>query len=1296
MLSISTLHSFEYYVSEGLKETFSYYSGRGENGDERERDPAGKWVGKYADRLGLPAHAKIEDFAALYFGFDPNTGKPLTKSADQTGWQLFKVKQLLADENLTGPKRLRLERRARKLSAEIAGRDKNSASSKKGNGAKGDDEEVAKPRKKSVHRPGVDLTFTPPKDFSLLLAASSPADRKRLLAIYREAVEETLESVEREFAQTRIVINKPEAEGGKVVVAEKTKGLAILMFEHLGARPVGDNAPDPDGHFHCLVMSPVLCQDEKTRALFSDRIKRNIKALGAESRARLALKLAEREGIEVVPDEQKRITSFRLSGVDAKDRVFFSKRRGQIEALMAQSGEKAGLSTLKTRETKGDWDRQDLIDDWKGTMAQRGMSRERMLAPDAKAKGWTARTDEQIVAALQDMKVYFSVPELRQSLWEEAQFIRPPEGQTLSTWIDGRLNAILKNPDLLRIELPEDSIEQRSVRGQNADHEPIFTTKSLILREIALDKALGVLGGSNKHAIPWEVALTHVEALEVRKTADSKDKWSYRDDQRAAIGQVLFGADICFVQAFAGTGKTTAAAAMFEVWKSEGKKVFGLAPSNKATGQLADDCDLTKSEAMTVAKFLYDVEKGKLKAKDIANSIIFIDEASMVGFDDAEKLIELSLANKCKIVFQGDSEQLPSVPKGRFFANAVEQRLGSAAAELTVITRQREQWAAAATEAAAKGLFAEALEAYDQRGLIKAEGSDENLYDRIVEAHLADKNDFKDKIIVASRNSDVDAINARIRLSLVKRGRVDTGHELFSTVDGREKPMMVGARDRIVFCAKAEGDGATANNGDLATVLSVGRRDDDSLDVKVRLDRTGTEFSFNTAEFSGIDHAYAITVHKSQGATVNSCRYLFSDFVSSELAYVGMSRHRDSLEIFVRADRKDSMAGMMGKKIEKFSARDLADNATLAELNREAQGLYEKAVAGKAQSLEKMPAIAQAAASARQSISPTRQPPVSQPAASLDGLVATIEELSDHMSLIAHELAEAEHARQMTADAKRRAAENESKAAAARAAEAAAQEAARRNAQATIEARQARRIEEVGKAVGRLSEKDRIDLACHLAGIPNPKAAGMFNETEFRRDMKEAALFGAVGKVYTAETDSQGVPNGFLRVYETTSARLLTAAADSMARNLNPILAWGQERDAARAGNVADISGLRREMADEMVKLKLNNPPKSKTDAIGMAIHIRDIDPGPDGTISIKPRYFSANWVVASHKAGWVAIPRAELEKFGKKAEHLMRGVSLPLERLPGGTGVADPSSGRTLGAGNSLIPTLTPKEIER
>lgn len=1292
MLSISTLHSFEYYVSEGLKETFSYYSGRGENGDERERDPAGKWVGKYADRLGLPAHAKIEDFAALYFGFDPNTGKPLTKSADQTGWQLFKVKQLLADENLTGPKRLRLERRARKLSAEIA---------------------VAKPRKKSVHRPGVDLTFTPPKDFSLLLAASSPADRKRLLAIYREAVEETLESVEREFAQTRIVINKPEEEGGKVVVAEKTKGLAILMFEHLGARPVGDNAPDPDGHFHCLVMSPVLCQDEKTRALFSDRIKRNIKALGAESRARLALKLAEREGIEVVPDEQKRITSFRLSGVDAKDRVFFSKRRGQIEALMAQSGEKAGLSTLKTRETKGDWDRQDLIDDWKGTMAQRGMSRERMLAPDAKAKGWTAKTDEQIVAALQDMKVYFSVPELRQSLWEEAQFIRPPEGQTLSTWIEGRLNAILKNPDLLRIELPEDSIEQRSVRGQNADHEPIFTTKSLIRREIALDEALGVLGGSNNHAIPWEVALAHVEALEVRKTAASKDKWSYRDDQRAAIGQVLFGADICFVQAFAGTGKTTAAAAMFEVWKSEGKKVFGLAPSNKATGQLADDCDLTKSEAMTVAKFLYDVEKGKLKTKDIANSIIFIDEASMVGFDDAEKLIELSLANKCKIVFQGDSEQLPSVPKGRFFANAVEQRLGSAAAELTVITRQREQWAAAATEAAAKGLFAEALEAYDQRGLIKAEGSDEGLYDRIVEAHLADKNDFKDKIIVASRNSDVDAINARIRLSLVKRGRVDTGHELFSTVDGREKPMMVGARDRIVFCAKAEGDGATANNGDLATVLSVGRRDDDSLDVKVRLDRTGTEFSFNTAEFSGIDHAYAITVHKSQGATVNSCRYLFSDFVSSELAYVGMSRHRDSLEIFVRADRKDSMAGMMGKKIEKFSARDLADNATLAELNREAQGLYEKAVAGKAQSLEKMPAIAQAAASVRTSISPTRQTPVSQPAASLDGIVATIEELSDHMSLIAHEMAQGEAAKQeqrgiarAQEEARAREHADHTKRIAQEAAAAAIQKA--KSDAAGLERERASKSEAEAKNlaihgkrqdVESLTEKDRQDLASHLAGIGRPKAANPFSPEAFGRD-RERVLFDAVGKAYSAELDGHNSPTGFLRIYDGMNSQLRHSAADGWKNNLPAISQWTDARIEMRNSIQAGLEEMRSEYS-----IKFPKPPggmgrpSHQTQYLN-ARHIRDMDGAGVNSVAVTPRVSTANWVLVElHRGGMIAIPRAEFKSAGFDFEKdQLRGhrITLSIQSGEAGTFVQSRQQAAGMGAGQTMAPSPKPSWAEK
>jgi conjugative relaxase-like TrwC/TraI family protein len=1378
MLSISTLRSIDYYASEGVIEAFDYYSGRDGKKNAREHDPTGIWCGKFADRLGLPTNTKLEDFAAIYFGFDPNTGEALTKTADHLGFELFKVKrsvvaaknageprkdlekkakdltkemtvianretdplpykllkikQRLADKKTSKKTRTRLRLEAKQISAEIAENKKNPPPAGEKNGGK--------EKKHSTHRPGVDLTFSAPKDFSLLLASSSPEDRKRLLALFREAVEETLESVEREFAQTRVVVQKEHVTFDKkgnpvlgtqdVVVAQKTKGLAVVMFEHLGARPVEKNIPDPDAHFHCLVMSPVLSMDDKTRALFSDRIKRNIKALGAESRARLARKLSEHEGIEVVPDKQSRIVSFRLPGVEAKDRVFFSKRRKQIEDEMQSqtNGQDASVANLATRSEKGDWDRQKLIDGWSETFAKRGMTREDMLKSSTAAHKWTARTDERIINDLQNLKAHFSVPELRQALWEEAQFVAPPEGLDLTTWVDGRLNSILKNPDLLRVTLPAESIEANTVRGTNADDEPIFTTISLIRREIALDKSLGSLGKSVTHAIAWSDAKGVVEALEANKAAATEKKeWSYRDDQRGAIAKVLAGPDLCFIQAFAGTGKTTAAAAMIEVWKSRKKRIFGLAPSNKAAGQLAVDCNLATGEFMTVAKFLHMIDNGKLKDGDVAGSVIFIDEASMVGFDDAEKLVTVATKNGCKIVFQGDSEQLPSVPKGRFFANAVENRLGSEAAELTVITRQREQWAKAATEAAARGMFAEALDAYDSRGMIHTEGADEALYDAVAKAHLADNNAWEDKIVVASRNSDVEAINMRIRLALVKRGMVDVGHELFSTVEGREKPMMLGARDRIVFCAKAESGSTTANNGDLATVLSVTRRADDTLDVKVRLDRTGGEFSFNTADFASLDHAYAITVHKSQGATVNNCRYLYSEFVSSELAYVGMSRHRDGLEIFVREDRKSGMAKMMGKKIEKWSARDLADHETLAELNAMAESEHAKSANGRDEAVADLPAIRKAAAQATAWKLPTTANP-------MDELVAKAQEYADSMERNAHEIADSifrraeEQLREAEIERRERervagelervtkeleAARNERKRLAKQAEATRAKEisdaAARQRTvdeerlkhEATEKVRKEaisevdRKIENVKGMVGQLTEQDRISLACHLAGIGRPKAANPHLPNAFGSGPgNERILFDTVGTAYTAETGSDGSSTGSLRIYESMNAKLKLAATDAWRENQEAISQWTEQRLALRADIENDLADMRAEFGAKFPKPpKMASRPAHQSMFLD-AMHIRELDTQGKTFIEVNATRSTENWVFVepTDRTTVVAIPKGEFQAAGFDYD-TQRGhrIKLPLLDTPDGTVVPTPERAAGMGAGQTMAPSPKP-----
>lgn len=917
MLSIATLHAVDYYT-DAASEAFGYYGGQQGSG---EVDPPGHWTGALARQyFGTDATVRREDFAALFFGIDPQSGRSLTKSADPLGFACWQAERIAADPARTADERRAARQQAGELRGQIKARESK-------DGWRG-------------HRAGIDLTFSAPKDFSLLVAAADPDERHRLLAAWRRSVEATLTDAEQRYAKTRL-----RDPAGRLT-KEHIAGAAIAMFEHIAARPVGDQPPDPDAHLHCVMFSPVLCHDAATRALFSNDLRLNLKVLDAEARARLAQELAGM-GYAVTEDRQKHCMSFHLPGISEAERIRYSKRRGEIVAgINAGQFQSSAVAAIGTRQGKGDWSRADALAAWREDFAAHGLTLERIRQappPDERQH----RSDAEILADLLAMQSYFSARDLRQALWEEAQFIPAgglPAGMDIGHWIDARANQLLQSPDLLEAQLPDGSTASR-LRSATGDEEPIFTTRSLLRREIALDAAVNALGQTQLHAVGWAEASRIVAAQERRKTAEAQAKataagqplpedfrWAYRDDQKAAIAQVLAGPDVGFIQAYAGTGKTTAAAAMIEVWRAKGKKVIALAPSNKAAGQLTEDCQLTgENVALTVDAFL------RSKAKDgvDADTVLFVDEASMLGFDNAEALVNLACERGAKIVFQGDKEQLPSVARGRFFANCIEQRLGTEAAELTVITRQREAWARAATNAAARGDFATTMGLLDQHDLIHTEGTDEAVLDRIARDHLADPRPVDQKLIVASRNADVAALNARIRQALVDGGLISGGVPCLAGKE-RRQPMLIGVGDRLIFTdTLKDGRRKLAVNGAIGTVQAV-EATDGGVQVRVLLDGQRDPVVFDTRDFTAFQHAYAISIHKSQGATVESCRYLFSEFVSSELAYVGMSRHRSTFGLYCRTDQKAGLAGWMGKRIEKLDARDLV---SVAELNAAAARL---------------------------------------------------------------------------------------------------------------------------------------------------------------------------------------------------------------------------------------------------------------------------------------------------------------------------------------------------------------------
>ena len=69
--------------------------------------------------------------------------------------------------------------------------------------------------------------------------------------------------------------------------------------------------------------------------------------------------------------------------------------------------------------------------------------------------------------------------------------------------------------------------------------------------------------------------------------------------------------------------------------------------------------------------------------------------------------------------------------------------------------------------------------------------------------------------------------------------------------------------DRVVFTKNERGIGV--QNGSLGTISEI-----NAGQVKVKLDSQKKEVAFSLDEFKNVDHAYAVTIHKSQGATVET------------------------------------------------------------------------------------------------------------------------------------------------------------------------------------------------------------------------------------------------------------------------------------------------------------------------------------------------------------------------------------------------------------------------------------------
>src|SRR6266536_3463001 len=354
------------------------------------------------------------------------------------------------------------------------------------------------------------------------------------------------------------------------------------------------------------------------------------------------------------------------------------------------------------------------------------------------------------------------------------------------------------------------------------------------------------------------------------------------DEQAAMVRALVTSGDgVQLVNAKAGSGKTTALRVACDAWHQAGYRVIGAALAARAARQLQQAAAIP---ADTIARLLGDLDNPTTPGMD-PGIVLLIDEAGMVGTRQLARLLAHAQHAGAKVVLVGDVQQLPEIEAGGLFRGLV-QRLG--AIELQENPRPRQPWERQALDLLRTGNAVAAIVRYAQHGRIVAASRAGRLRSRLVQDWwaAAQRPGERPPIMIALRHADVADLNQRARALLAQHGRL--GPEPI-TIGGRD----FAAGDRIVTLRNARQLGV--QNGTFATVTAIDHqaralrvRTDDGRDLT--LPRWYLDSHGWLGDRQRVDHAYAITCHKSQGMTTDRAFVLASDDLYRQWGYVAMSR----------------------------------------------------------------------------------------------------------------------------------------------------------------------------------------------------------------------------------------------------------------------------------------------------------------------------------------------------------------------------------------------------------------------
>ena len=415
--------------------------------------------------------------------------------------------------------------------------------------------------------------------------------------------------------------------------------------------------------------------------------------------------------------------------------------------------------------------------------------------------------------------------------------------------------------------------------------------------------------------------------------------------REAVINQTTKEGAFASLSGRAGSGKSTSSKATVSAYEQAGFKVIGVGTSNKNTKGLLAETGI--KQGYNTEKLLKLILNDKLQLDE--KTILVCDEMAMAdGYTWTRLVSEINKAG-AGAKFLGESEQLKNVGASGGFELFRSTNLNNS--KLTIINRQKLEWQKEATEQFASGKGDEALKKYHDEGKINttAKSLDEanknavDDYFKAPEYQLDEKGNvvldkkgqpkMATKLIITDTNENASTINDKVKEKLKAEGKITEDLATIKTKKLGDRGMAEG--DKVIFKEglKFFDDGTIKNNkgvqkkkeafeitnGEEATVKSI----DTKKQTMTLLMADGNERTIRTNQKFDITHSYAITVHSSQGASIDYVKFVPTNASDLSKMYVACSRQKQDMGIYLNDELKS--------KVEKKLA-NLAPTEKMMEL----------------------------------------------------------------------------------------------------------------------------------------------------------------------------------------------------------------------------------------------------------------------------------------------------------------------------------------------------------------------------